>query len=436
MPSLSPLDGRYKEKVEELLQFLSEEALMRYRLYIEIEYLIALSKDKKVKELPPFTQKQIKDLYAILDDFSEDDVDEIRSIEKETNHDVKAIEYFLRKKLTKKWGKKAPLSFIHFALTSEDVNNLSYSLMVQDTIEEVMFGALLDLTEEIEMFAENTIDLPLLSLTHGQPATPTTLGKEMYVFVERLNDQIINLFAFRMHGKFGGAVGNYSAHFAAYPTLDWHAFGKKFIESLELHPRQYSTQINPHDDLAELSHLMVRINTIFISFARDIWTYISRSVLTQKVVATETGSSTMPHKVNPIDFENAEGNLGLSNALFTHFAEKLPISRLQRDLTDSTVQRSIGSAFGYQLIAIKSLLKGMSKISPNETVMAEELAQHPEVHAEAIQTVMRREGIADAYEQLKKFSRGKALTKEELCTFIDSLLLETKEKNRLKKMMG
>jgi adenylosuccinate lyase len=307
--------------------------------------------------------------------------------------------------------------------------------MIQDAIEEVMFGSILDLTEEIEMFAEQTIDLPLLSLTHGQPATPTTLGKEFYVFVERLNDQVMSLFGFKMHGKFGGAVGNYFAHFSAYPQVEWHTFGKKFVESLDLHARQYSTQINPHDDIAELSHLCVRLNTILIAFSRDVWTYISRGVLTQKVIATETGSSTMPHKVNPIDFENAEGNLGLSSALFTHFAEKLPISRLQRDLSDSTVQRSIGTAFGYQLLAIKSLLKGMSKISPNEQAIDAELKAHPEVYGEAIQTVMRREGIADAYEQLKKFSRGKALTKEQLCEFIDGLPLETKEKKRLKGMI-
>lgn len=431
MQSLSPLDGRYASQVDSLRAYFSEEALNRARVFIELKYLVALASEKGIPELPAFTEKQDKAIGAIYLNFDEKAGKRVKEIEKTTNHDVKAVEYYLREELPKALGKAYKPEFIHFALTSEDVNNLAYGTLINSALGDILLPSLSELASSIELIAESEEKTALLSLTHGQPATPTTLSKEMRVFVERLSRQIHALAHFSMQGKFGGSVGNYSAHRSAYPKIDWEAFGETFMTSLGLDPLRYTTQINPHDDIAELSHLFCRINTILLDFSRDIWMYISRGVFTQKTVKGEIGSSTMPHKVNPIDFENAEGNLGLSSALFSHFAEKLPVSRLQRDLSDSTVQRNIGVAFGYHLLALKSLTKGISKLSVNHALLKKELVDHPEVLTEAIQTVMRKNGIFDAYEQMKALSRGKPVTREELRTFVKSLKIDAQDIKRL-----
>lgn len=427
MQPLSPLDGRYKKHVGELRQFFSEDALIRARITVELRYLEALSNEKWMTELKAFSAAQKKLIQKIMDDFDGAEAQKVREIEATTNHDVKAVEYYLREKL----GDQVKPEFIHFALTSEDVNNLAYGLLIEEALSTVLRPALAVTVKGIRDLSAPVKNTPMLSLTHGQPATPTTLGKELLVFVERLERQEKGLKAFSMQGKFGGSVGNYMAHRAAYPGVKWEAFGKKFIESLGLIPLEYTTQINPHDDIAELSHLYVRINTILLGFSRDIWSYISRGIFTQRVIQGEVGSSTMPHKVNPIDFENAEGNLGLSSALFTHFAEKLPVSRLQRDLSDSTVQRNIGVAFGYHLLSLKSLQKGLQKLFPDPSRMNEELSRHPEVLGEAIQTVMRKHGMSDAYERMKALSRGKKVTKKDLKDFVSKLSISQDDTKRL-----
>ncbi|MFH0770486.1 MAG: adenylosuccinate lyase [Candidatus Peregrinibacteria bacterium] len=432
MTALSPLDGRYRKITEPLLPYFSEEALMRARVQIEIEYFIALGDLKEVRELKKCTAGQRSALRKIVDAFGERQAEEIKAIEKKTKHDVKAVEYYLKGKMQKIAVLRNFAEFVHFALTSEDVNNLAYGLLISDALRAVLRPRLRLLLRTLQRFARSWKSVPMLSLTHGQPATPTTVGKEFAVFAERLERQLVHLDAFRMQGKFGGAVGNFSAHRAAYPDIDWERFGKKFVRSLRLIPLTATTQINPHDDLAELSHIFQRIDTILIGFCRDVWMYISRGVFKQKVVAGEVGSSTMPHKVNPIDFENAEGNLGLGSALFGHFAEKLPVSRLQRDLSDSTVQRSIGSAFGYHFLALHSLLKGLSKIGLDRTTLKRELEMHPEVRAEAIQTLLRKRGVSGAYEKLKSLTRGKQVTHEKMNAFINTLPLSKEEKKRLK----
>lgn len=434
MQPLSPLDGRYQEKTETLREFFTEDALIRARVFIEIAYLIELSEEKDVKEFFLKVAEK-KALMEIMHAFSAADAKRVRLLEKKTNHDVKAVEYFVQERLKKELGNAFPVQFIHFGLTSEDVNNLAYGCLINDALEEALVPALESLIQSIEIIAKKEKTTAMLSLTHGQPATPTTLGKEMMVFVDRLQRQCLPLYGFSMDGKFGGAVGNYSAHKAAYPDVDWEAFGTRFIENLGLNPLRFTTQINPHDDIAELSHTYVRINTILIDACRDIWSYISRGVFGQITVKGETGSSTMPHKVNPIDFENAEGNLGLSSALFSHFAEKLPISRLQRDLSDSTVQRNIGVAFGYHVLALQSLQKGLSKLSVNKKVLADELKAHPEVLTEAIQTVMRKNGFADAYERMKAMSRGQKVTLEELRAFAEGLKISKVDKEHLLKLL-
>lgn len=435
MQPLSPLDGRYASTVEALRPFFTESALIRARLFVELRYLIALGEEKGVRELTPFTEKEEKAMLRLVDDFSEKEAEKVRQIEKTTNHDVKAVEYYLKQELPKILGKKCRIEFIHFALTSEDTNNLAYGVLINEALTQVLHQGLLHFIEALERFADANEKKRMLSLTHGQPAVPTTLGKELMVFVDRLDRQAEQLFCFSMQGKFGGAVGNYAAHRAAYPKVDWEEFGTNFVSSLGLEPLQYTTQINPHDDLAELSHAYVRINTILLGLSRDLWTYVSRGIFKQRVIAGEVGSSTMPHKVNPIDFENSEGNLGLSSALFTHFAEKLPISRLQRDLSDSTVQRNIGVAFGYHTLALASLKKGLSKLSVDEARLQQELADHPEVFTEAIQTVMRKNGISDAYEQMKALSRGKKITLKDLLAFIEKLKMPKEDKRRLRELL-
>lgn len=436
MQPLSPLDGRYARKVDALRSFFTEEALMRARVFVEISYFAALADEKGIPELKALTAREKKAMQALVDEFDDKEAEKIRAIEKKTNHDVKAVEYYLRQELQKIVGAKFKHEFLHFALTSEDVNNLAYGVLISDAIRKALRPELQAVITALRAIAGPNMKRGMLSLTHGQPATPTTLGKEMMVFVERLERQRDALVGFRMCGKFGGAVGTYAAHRSAYPDLNWEAFGRKFIKSLKLDPLAFTTQINPHDDVAELSHIYVRINTILIDLSRDIWSYISRGVFGQRVIAGEVGSSTMPHKVNPIDFENAEGNLGLSSALFSHFAEKLPISRLQRDLSDSTVQRNIGVAFGYHFLALASLQKGLGKLTVNREALAEELRAHPEVMTEAVQTVMRKNGFGDAYERMKTLSRGKRLTWEDLRNFVEKLDIRKEDKKRLLELLA
>ena len=376
------------------------------------------------KDFPKIPLAKKKKLCDLIHNFTDKEAQAVKDIEKTTNHDVKAIEYYLKKKAEKISGLKPYLEFIHFGLTSEDVNNLSYGLLITRALKEVIIPVVDSYIGDIKKLATAHKNVQMLSLTHGQPATPTTLGKEMMVFVDRLSRQRDQLKKFTMQGKFGGAVGNYSAHKSAYPKLKWEAFGAKFMKSLGLDPMANTTQINPHDDIAELSHIMARINTIGIDFSRDIWSYISRGVFGQKVVKGEVGSSTMPHKVNPIDFENAEGNYGL------------PISRLQRDLSDSTVQRSLGTAFGYHMIALSALKKGMGKLSVNKKVIQSELDAHPEVLGEAIQTVLRKNKVPNAYEKMKELTRGAKVTKDDLIAFVQQLKIPEEDKKNLLKIIN
>ena len=439
MPSmfsaLSPLDGRYNDTVDPLRAYFSEEALHRARVFIEVSYLSALANEPKVKELKKFTKAQETALKKIVDEFSTKDAEAIRKIEKTTKHDVKAVEYFLRDKVKLIPGLKNASEFIHFGLTSEDVNNLAYGVLINQALQDVIVPALHAFLEQFLSLIDQWKGIRLLSLTHGQPATPTSVGKELMVFATRLERQLKKLEDFHMQGKFGGAVGNFSAHRAAYPDVAWEEFGVAFVSSLALEPILFTTQINPHDDLAELSHLFCRIDSILLDFCRDMWLYISRGVFRQKIVKEEVGSSTMPHKVNPIDFENAEGNLGLANALFLHFAEKLPISRLQRDLSDSTVQRNLGVAFGHHLLAVASIQKALPKLAIDPSQIQRELDLHPEVAAEAIQTLLRKRGVGGAYEKLKELTRGEKVTKEQLKSFVDGLPLSADEKKRLQQLI-
>ena len=435
LTALSPLDGRYEEVTMPLRPFFSEEALIRARLMIEISYFLALSKESGMKELKPINTAEQKKLWDIVGRFNTKEAEKVKKLEAVTKHDVKAAEYYLKEQVKKISGLRGSVEFIHFALTSEDVNNLAYGILIHEALSYVVVPALESVLSSLSPMAKQWRGNTMLSLTHGQPATPTTVGKELMVFVERLKRQIDALELFRMHGKFGGAVGNFSAHLAAYPNVNWERFRERFVKALGLIPLTCTTQINPHDDIAELSHIMYRIDSILLNLSRDCWMYISRGVFRQKVIAGEVGSSTMPHKVNPIDFENAEGNLGLANALFNHFAEKLPISRLQRDLSDSTVQRSIGSAFGYHLLAVQSLMKGLKKLSLDERLLKAELEAHPEVAAEAIQTVLRKLGVAGAYEKLKKLTRGEKVTLGQLKSFVEDLSIPKEEKKRLLELL-
>lgn len=435
MQSLSPLDGRYANAVDALRPFFSEDALIKARIFVEVSYLAALAEEKGIPELRPFGPREKKAIQKLVDSFDAAEAQKVRLIEKTTNHDVKAVEYYLRTQLKKIGGAKMRHEFIHFALTSEDVNNLAYGILITDAIRTVLLPELRAVIASLRRMASPHRSRPMLSFTHGQPATPSTLGKEIMVFVERLERQRDLLSGFCMGGKFGGAVGNYLAHRSAYPNVKWEDFGRRFVKSLKLRPLRFTTQINPHDDIAELSHIFIRINTILLDLSRDMWSYVSRGIFIQKVRAGEVGSSTMPHKVNPIDFENAEGNLGLSSALFDHFALKLPVSRLQRDLSDSTVQRNIGVAFGHHVLALASLQKGLGKMSVDRVRLKAELQAHPEVLTEAIQTVMRKNGIADAYERMKELSRGKRVTWEELRSFVEKLAIDAKDKERLLTML-
>ena len=435
LTALSPLDGRYSGKVGALRQHFSEFGLIRYRVLIEIEWLKALSAEAGIAEIPPFSAATVAQLDALAAGFSEADAEQIKTIEKRTNHDVKAVEYWLREKLSGNPETAAHLEFIHFACTSEDINNLSHALMLDHACSEAMLPALDALIGKLRDLAHRHADLPMLCRTHGQTATPSTLGKEMANVAHRLQRARAHLAEVGVQGKINGAVGNYNAHLAAYPDVDWENFAHRFVAGCGITFNPYTTQIEPHDYMAELFDAYTRANTILIDLNRDIWGYVSLGYFKQKVAAGEVGSSTMPHKVNPIDFENSEGNLGLANALLRHLAEKLPISRWQRDLTDSTVLRNMGVALGYTLLAYDSCLKGLNKLEANPQRLAEDLNNSWEVLAEPIQTVMRRYNVADAYDKLKELTRGKGgINRDSLHTFIATLDIPEAEKQRLREL--
>ncbi len=432
LTALSPLDGRYYGKVDALRLHFSEYGLIRCRVLIEIEWLKALSFEARIKEVEAFSASTVAQLDQLAEKFSKEDAEQIKSIEMRTNHDVKAIEYWLREKLSGNLETVKALEFIHFACTSEDINNLSHALMLKASRTEVMLPLLDSLIAKLRALAHQHAALPMLCRTHGQTATPSTLGKEMANVVYRLDRARGRLAAVEILGKINGAVGNYNAHLAAYPEVDWESFAQKFVEARGLVFNPYTIQIEPHDYMAELYDAYARINTILIDLNRDIWGYISLGYFKQKVVAGEVGSSTMPHKVNPIDFENSEGNLGLSNALLRHLSEKLPVSRWQRDLTDSTVLRNMGVALGYTLLAYESCLKGLNKLEANPQRLEEDLNNSWEVLAEPIQTVMRRYNIDNAYDKLKELTRGKGgINRDSLRAFIQTLNIPEQEKQRL-----
>jgi len=421
LSAISPLDGRYGSKTEELRPIFSEYGLMRFRVQVELTWLKHLAACEQIKEVPAFSQQTIDFIDSIIKNFSEEDARDIKKREAVTNHDVKAVEYFLKDKTAQCDEIAKVKEFIHFACTSEDINNNSHALMLKTAREEVLLPVIDEIIEKITELAHKYADMPLLARTHGQPASPTTVGKEMANVVYRMRRQRKQIAEIEIMGKINGAVGNFNAHSVAYPEVDWYSFSKHFEEDLGLTFNPYTTQIEPHDYIAELFAAVDRFNTILIDFDRDIWGYISNGVFTQKTIAGEIGSSTMPHKVNPIDFENSEGNLGIANALFVHLGNKLPISRFQRDLTDSTVLRNLGVAFGYSILAYKSTLKGISKLQANAEHTAEELDNNWEVLAEPYQTVMRRYGIANPYEKLKELTRGQKVTREIMENFLENL---------------
>lgn len=421
--ALSPLDGRYQASMEPLAELFSEYGLIRHRLLIEIRWLQALARESSIPEVSPLSSSANNWLNQLFDQFSVEDAEAVKTIEKTINHDVKAVEYHLKGLCQQMPELKAQSEFIHFGCTSEDINNLSYALMLKTARDEIILPALDQILEILRDRAHRYATFPQLSRTHGQPASPTTVGKTQADVLARLQKQRDRLAAIEIYGKFNGAVGNFNAHVVAYPEVDWQALSTKFIHDLGLHVQTYTTQIEPHDYIAELSHALMRINTILIDYSRDMWQYISLGYYQQIQVSHEVGSSTMPHKVNPIDFENAEGNLGLANALYEHFANKLPISRWQRDLSDSTVLRNLGMSLGYSLLAYQSLVKGLKKTEPNEQRLQDDLNQHWEILTEAIQTLMRRHGLPTPYEQLKALTRGEQLDAIGYRQLIDKLNL-------------
>ncbi|MDP6628767.1 MAG: adenylosuccinate lyase [Candidatus Marinimicrobia bacterium] len=423
---VSPLDGRYGNSIKDLSSYFSESALIGYRLKVEIEYLIAFSNEKSIKELPSFSKEEQTRLRNIYKNLNTAGAEKVKEIEATTNHDVKAVEYYIQSKV-----KKSLHPWIHIALTSEDVNNLSYSLMWQDGLKQVYLPSLQSVNKKLKKMALKYKYASMLALTHGQPATPTTFGKELAVFCARLDRQINQIKAHKLLGKFGGATGTWSAHIMAYPKTDWTSFASKFIKSLGLEPNLVTTQIEPHDSAVESYHQVVRINSILADLCRDMWSYISRGILEQNQVAWEVGSSTMPHKINPIQFENAEGNVGIANALLNHLATKLPISRMQRDLSDSTALRNQGVALGHSYLALKNVLKGLNRITVNKIQMSKELGDHWEVLAEAIQIILRKSGKQDAYEQLKELTRGQSINTDTLAKFVSRLKIPEEDKQTL-----
>lgn len=432
LTALSPIDGRYGEKTAALRPIFSEYGLIRYRIFIEIRWLQALATHPKITELKPLSPQATAALDAIHSNFSEQDALRIKTIESKTNHDLKAVEYFLKEKMAENKELAYASEFIHFACTSEDINNLAYGLMLKDARQLCITPLQEQLIQQLTQFAHQYAQQPMLARTHGQTASPTTVGKEFAVFAHRLQCQQQPLSAIPIMGKINGAVGNFNAHVVAYPAVDWPSLSRQFVENLGLTWNPYTIQIEPHDALAELLQAMMRFNTILIDFNRDMWGYIALGYFKQKMVQDEVGSSTMPHKVNPIDFENSEGNLGMANALFDFMANKLPISRWQRDLTDSTVLRNLGVGFAHSLIAYQATLKGLSKLEINVERLDHDLDQNWEVLAEAIQTVMRRYGLEKPYEKLKELTRGQRINGPLLHNFIDSLELPAIVKSELK----
>ena len=432
LTALSPVDGRYAAKTSVLRDILSEFGLMKYRIVVEIHWLYALADETSIQEVPALSNASKQFLKKIEQHFNLEHARRIKTIEKTTNHDVKAIEYFLKEQFATQSELAAIGEFTHFACTSEDINNVAYALMLRDTKQNVILPFMTDIIEKLRSMAHTYAAQPLLSRTHGQAATPTTMGKEIANVVARLTHQKTRYETSPLFAKLNGAVGNFNAHLVAYPDVNWPELAKKVIGDLGLEWNPYTTQIEPHDFIAESLQCVMRFNTILIDFCRDMWSYISIHYFKQKTIAGEVGSSTMPHKVNPIDFENAEGNLGLANALFDHLANKLPLSRWQRDLTDSTVLRSLGIGFGHSIIAYSALLKGLEKCALNQTAIEHDLANNWEILAEPIQTVMRRYGIEKPYEKLKDLTRGKSLTQEMMVQFIEQLDLPPSVKAQLK----
>ncbi|AGS39585.1 adenylosuccinate lyase [Cycloclasticus zancles] len=432
--ALSPVDGRYASKVDELRPIFSEFGLIKARVTVEVRWLQALSEHDEISEVNRFSDTAHALLDSIVEQFSVDDAQRVKDIESTTNHDVKAVEYFLKEKIADNAELLTISEFIHFACTSEDINNLSYALMLKEGRDEVIGTAIANVIDDIKEKALDYAAAPLLSRTHGQTASPSTMGKEFANVVARLERQLLQLEDVDIMGKINGAVGNYNAHYSAYPAVDWPAFAEAFVESLGLTFNPYTIQIEPHDYIAEYFHVLARINTILIDFSRDVWGYISVGYFKQKTIAGEVGSSTMPHKVNPIDFENAEGNFGIANALMNHFSEKLPISRWQRDLTDSTVLRNLGTCLAHSLIGFKSLQKGISKLEINEAKLLADLDANWEVLAEPIQTVMRRYGIEKPYEKLKELTRGQGIDQNSMKAFIETLEIPNDAKQLLLEM--
>ncbi len=432
LTALSPLDGRYRTKVAALSDYFSEFGLIRYRVKVEIEWLKAISAAPELSEIATLSENSIDHLDQLANDFSVNDAESIKAIESRINHDVKAIEYWLREQLAADPEATAITHFVHFACTSEDINNLCHAMMLRDSRAQLILPSIDKLIENLRSLAHAYADLPMLSRTHGQSATPTTVGKEFANFVYRLRRQRERIATLGLPAKINGAVGNYNAHLAAYPDFDWEDLSRQFVGDLGFEHNAYTTQIEPHDGIAALLDAYAGLNTVLIDMARDIWAYISVGYFKQRVNETEVGSSTMPHKVNPIDFENAEGNLGLSNALLNHLSAKLPISRWQRDLTDSTVLRNMGTALGYATLAYDSCMRGLGKLEAEPVRLAEDLDDAWEILAEPVQTVMKRFGIDDAYEQLKALTRGKSgISRDALHGFIRELSIPDAEKNRL-----
>ena len=433
LTALSPVDGRYGAKAAALREHFSEFGLIRARVIVEVRWLQRLAEHGQIVEVPPLSAEATAFLEQLIRDFSVDDAERIKEIERTTNHDVKAVEYFLKEKIAGQAELNAVTEFIHFACTSEDINNLSYGVMLADGLK-AMLPTMHEVADEIAKLAIAHAGQPMLSRTHGQTASPTTLGKEMANVAYRLKRQLKQIESVEILGKINGAVGNYNAHLTTYPDIDWEANARTFVEGLGLSFNPYTTQIEPHDYIAELFDAICRYNTILIDFDRDVWGYISLGYFKQRTVEGEIGSSTMPHKVNPIDFENSEGNLGLANAMMSHLAQKLPISRWQRDLTDSTVLRNLGVGFAHSVIAYESSLKGIGKLELNAARLAEDLNNCWEVLAEPIQTVMRRFGVENAYEKLKDLTRGKGITPDALLAFVDGLDIPEQAKAELKAM--
>ncbi|MFQ6615287.1 MAG: adenylosuccinate lyase [Fidelibacterota bacterium] len=428
--NISPLDDRYRKELEELIPYVSEFALNRTRVRVEIEYLIALTEEKGIAELPPLQSGERKRLRSLFLEFSPGDFQAIKKTEDRIGHDVKAVEYFLRRKLTRlELGKYGP--WIHYALTSEDINNLAYGLMWQEALSKVYIPHLERLHDRLKALARRYKDLSILALTHGQPATPTSLGKEFAVFHHRLDRQLGQLSSHTLEGKLSGASGTWSAHTAGYPRVHWFRFTRRFVSSLNLEPTLFTTQISTHDSLAESCHMMTRVNTILIDLSRDLWLYISRGTFRLKPREGEVGSSTMPHKVNPIHFENAEGNAGLAVAYCSHLAQTLPVSRLQRDLSGSTVIRNQGVAIAHSLLAVKNILKGLETVEADEDQIRRELNSHWEILAEAVQTILRKRGEDDPYERLRSLTRGKTVSRESMTAFIEDLDLPEEDKRML-----